>query len=71
MDAYDYMCRNLEKIPQSHRPHADRLILFVGRESGELGEIASRSTAMFAGFLAFLRDWLEKSVLDVTVPEPK
>lgn len=68
MDAYDWMCGNLEKIPQSHRPDAETLMLSVGRESGELDEIASRTTAMFARFLAFLRDWVEKSGGNVGVP---
>lgn len=61
MDAYGWLCRNLDKIPKSHRPHAETLMLSVGRESGELDEIASRTTAMFVGFLAFLRVWVEKS----------
>ncbi len=71
MDAYDWMCRNLEKIPKTHRPDAETLMLSVGRESGDLDEIASRTTAMFAGFLAFLRDWVENSGGNVGVLPPK
>lgn len=59
-DRYDWICQNLEKIPENRTAAAEDMIRRVGLESGDLTHLAEKMSAMFGGFVLFFGEWRHK-----------
>jgi hypothetical protein len=60
LQLYQWVCRNLEHVPKTHRNTMQDMIRRIGLESGDVGQIAQRANLAFADFIAFFGKWYKE-----------